>query len=89
MQSPQLDKYAKDARAWHEWAKVNYTASAELFTGGNPLLYHCSLSAMIGQTISHYRRVEKLRGGGNNARSRSADTPHIPAAQPLCFMHHM
>lgn len=39
MQSPQLDKYAKDARAWHEWAKVNYTASAELFTSDNPLLY--------------------------------------------------
>ena len=39
MQSPQLDKYARDARAWHDWAKVNYTASAELFASGNPLLY--------------------------------------------------
>jgi hypothetical protein len=39
MQSPQLDKYARDGRAWREWGTVNYTASAELFSRGNPLLY--------------------------------------------------
>ena len=39
MQSPQLDKYARDARAWRDWAKVNYSASAELFASGNPFLY--------------------------------------------------
>ena len=48
MQSPQLDKYAKDARAWHEWAKVNYTASAELFTSDNPLLY------LPAATLAHH-----------------------------------
>lgn len=39
MQSPQLDKYARDARAWRDWAKVNHSASAHLFSSGNPLLY--------------------------------------------------
>jgi hypothetical protein len=39
MQSPQLDNYARDARAWRDWAKVNYTASTHLFGSGNPLLY--------------------------------------------------
>ena len=39
MQSPQLDKYARDARAWRDWAKVNHSASTHLFGSGNPLLY--------------------------------------------------
>jgi len=36
MQSPQLEKHANHARAWRDWAKVNYTASVELFDSGNP-----------------------------------------------------
>jgi hypothetical protein len=39
MQSPQLDKFAKDARAWRDWAKVNYMASTHLFASDNQLLY--------------------------------------------------
>lgn len=39
VQSPQQDKYARDARAWRDWAKVNYSASAHLLSSGNPLLY--------------------------------------------------
>jgi HEPN domain-containing protein len=39
MQSPRLDKYARDARAWQDWAKVNYAASTLLSGSGNPSLY--------------------------------------------------
>jgi hypothetical protein len=39
MQSPQLDKYAKDARAWQDCAKINYTASAHLFGSCSLFLY--------------------------------------------------
>ena len=39
MQSPQLDKYARDARAWRDCAKINYTASAHLFGTSNLFLF--------------------------------------------------
>jgi hypothetical protein len=39
MQSPQLDKYARDARAWRDCAEVNYAAASELFGSGNLSLY--------------------------------------------------
>lgn len=39
MNASHLGKYAKDAGAWRDWAKINYTASAALFASGNPFLY--------------------------------------------------
>jgi hypothetical protein len=34
-----LDRYARDARAWRDWAKINHVASQQLFFSGNPFLY--------------------------------------------------
>src|SRR5580704_7319099 len=34
-----LDKYARVARAWRDWAKINCVASQHLFFSGNPILY--------------------------------------------------
>lgn len=39
MQSPQLDRFARDARAWKDCAKINYTASGHLFERSNLSLY--------------------------------------------------
>ncbi len=38
MKSPQLDKYARDSRAWTACAEINYTASVHLFSSGNLFL---------------------------------------------------
>jgi hypothetical protein len=37
--SVQLDKYANDARAWREFAEVDYAASVLLFTSDRPFLW--------------------------------------------------
>jgi hypothetical protein len=39
MAKVQLDKYARDARTWRDFATLNYLASTALFTYGNPVLY--------------------------------------------------
>lgn len=39
MQCPQLDKYARDARAWRDCAEINYTASGHLFGSDNLYVY--------------------------------------------------
>ncbi len=39
MKASQLDRYARDARAWRDFAKRNHLASTSLFESGNPFLY--------------------------------------------------
>ena len=46
MQSPQLDRFARDARAWKHCAEINYVASGHLFASGN--LFVCFGAATLG-----------------------------------------
>lgn len=39
MQSPQLDRFARDARAWKQCAEINYLAAGHLFASSNLLVY--------------------------------------------------
>ena len=44
----QLDKYARDAHSWRDFAKVNHVAAHHLFESGNPVLY------LIAATLGHH-----------------------------------
>jgi hypothetical protein len=48
VQSPQLDKYARDARAWKDCAEINYTASVQLFGSHNLFVY------FTAATLAHH-----------------------------------
>jgi hypothetical protein len=48
MNKLQLDRYARDAIAWRDWAKINYRASATLFASDNPFLY------LPAATLAHH-----------------------------------
>jgi hypothetical protein len=77
MNTLQLDKYAKDARTWRDFATMEYTASIALFRSGNPFVFfaaatlgHHSLemylkAALIntGMTIFNPARVKFLSPG--------------------------
>ncbi len=46
MSSP--DKYARDARSWRDFAKVNHVAAKHLFGSGNPFMY------LVAATLGHH-----------------------------------
>jgi hypothetical protein len=48
MQSPQLDRFARDARAWKECAEINYIASGHLFSSSNLFVY------VTAATLGHH-----------------------------------
>jgi hypothetical protein len=48
IQPMQLDKYARDARAWRDAARFNYTAAHELFTCENKIV-----TCIPGATLAH------------------------------------
>ena len=43
-----LDKYARDARSWRDFAKVNHVAAQHLFASGNPFMY------LVAATLGHH-----------------------------------
>ena len=69
-----LDRYARDARAWQDWAAINHAASQLLFANGNPSLYfpavtlgHHTLEMYLkavligeGMTVFDPKQVKKL-----------------------------
>lgn len=48
MSASQLDKYARDPRAWRDFASINHLASTSLFDSGNPFLY------LTAATLGHH-----------------------------------
>jgi hypothetical protein len=84
MQSPQLDRFARDARAWKHCAEINYIASGHLFASSNLFVYftaatlgHHALemylkSALIceGMTVFNPVIVESLRTPVTHCRGR-------------------
>lgn len=43
-----LDKYARDAHSWRDFAKMNHVAAQRLFPSGNPAIY------LVAATLGHH-----------------------------------
>jgi hypothetical protein len=43
-----LDRYARDAGSWRDFAKVNHVSAHHLFTSGNPFMY------LVAATLGHH-----------------------------------
>ncbi len=62
MQSPQLDRYARDARAWQDCAKINCTASTHLFGSGN-LFLHFTAATLGHHALEMYLKSALISEG--------------------------
>ena len=62
MQSPQLDRFARDAGAWKHCAEINYIASGHLFASGS--LFACFTAATLGHHALEMYLKSALIGEG-------------------------
>jgi hypothetical protein len=85
----QLDKYAKDAKEWRNFAKMNYKAAAALFTLQNPFFM------LVAATLGHHALEMYLKSAlicsgmvvFNPAKIKSLD-PALGIAAADCAWDH-
>jgi hypothetical protein len=62
MASLRLDKYARDIRAWRDFAKLNYISAVTLFDTNNPFLFFAA--ATLGhQALEMYLKAALIQAG--------------------------
>src|SRR5260370_21903124 len=85
----QLDKYAKNAKEWSNFAKINYKAAATLFASGNP--FFILVAATLGHhALEMYLKAALICSGMvvfNPARVRSLD-PGLGISAADCAWDH-
>jgi hypothetical protein len=90
MNTVQLDKYAKDARTWWDFAKMDYRASMTLFGSGNPFLYFAA--ATLGHhALEMYLKAALINTGMtifNPAKLKALD-PGAGLAESDCAWGHV
>jgi HEPN domain-containing protein len=86
-----LDKYARDARAWRDFAKINYLAAAALFNSGDPFLYFAA--ATLGHhALEMYLKAALIREGMtafNPRKIQSLDAALGLAASDCVWGHNL
>ncbi len=76
---PDLDKYARDVRAWRDWADLYWSATSLLFKSDNLAMY-LPAATMAHHTLERYLKAALISSGATVCPRHVADANGISEA---------